>query len=146
MQEIDYKVLRYIDKVQKQKVGYIAKHLNMAHSTVGSSVKRLEEVGLVCYKRYQEVELTKKGKNLAIELARHAHLLELFLYNELGLTVEQAHLESEKFNLLFSCNTINKICEKYNHPKTCNCGVEITNAPNCYCEVEESQNKENTEN
>lgn len=136
MLDIDYKILRYLNKDKKQKVGGIARSLKLAHSTVGSSVKRLEEEDLVLYKRYQLVELTKRGKNLAVELARHTHLLELLLYNELGLTIEQAHHESEKFNLLFSCNTINKICEKYNHPKVCPCGVKINSTPNCFCEQE----------
>ncbi|MFW9940736.1 MAG: metal-dependent transcriptional regulator [Candidatus Thorarchaeota archaeon] len=133
MVDIDYKILGYLNKNKKRKVGEIARHFMLAHSTAGSSVKRLEEEGLVVYKRYQWVELTIKGRNMANELSRHAHLLELLLHYELGLTVEQAHQESEKFNLLFSCDTINKICEKYNHPKICPCGVEINSAPNCLC-------------
>ncbi|MFW9864727.1 MAG: metal-dependent transcriptional regulator [Candidatus Thorarchaeota archaeon] len=134
MLDIDYKIVRYLNKNKKRKVGEIARHFMLAHSTVGSSVKRLEEEDLVIYKRYQWVELTIKGNSIAIELSRHAHLLELLLHKELGLTVEQAHQESEKFNLLFSCDTINKICEKYNHPKICPCGVEINSTPNCLCE------------
>lgn len=134
MLDIDYRILRYLNENKNQKVGDIARNFKLAHSTVGSSVKRLEEEELVGYERYQWVELTKKGRNLAIELSRHAHLLELLLYNELGLTTQQAHHESRKFNLLFSCETINKICEKYNHPKICPCGVEINSAPNCFCE------------
>ncbi|MGB5911118.1 MAG: metal-dependent transcriptional regulator [Promethearchaeia archaeon] len=134
MLDIDSKVLKHLYKYSKQKVGYISRKFGLAHSTIGSSVKRLEKENLVKYKRYQVVELTKKGKNLTMELSRHAQLLELLLYNELGITAEQAHQESEKFNLLFSCETINKICEKYNHPKICPCGDEINNSPNCFCE------------
>ncbi|MFW9822711.1 MAG: iron dependent repressor, metal binding and dimerization domain protein [Candidatus Thorarchaeota archaeon] len=134
MLDIDYKIICYLNKNKKRKVGDIARHFKLAHSTVGSSVKRLEEEYLVVYKRYQWVELTIKGKNIANELLRHAHLLELLLHKELGLTVEQANQESAKFNLLFSCDTINKICEKYNHPKMCPCGVEINITPNCFCE------------
>jgi Mn-dependent DtxR family transcriptional regulator len=59
--------------------------------------------------------------------------LELFLFNELDMSIEEAHEESEKFALLFSCNTINKICEKYNHPKECPCGEAILNSNDCYC-------------
>jgi Mn-dependent DtxR family transcriptional regulator len=134
MLDIDYRTLRHLYKNQKQKVGDIARNFKLAHSTIGSSVKRLEGEDLVRYKRYQIVELTRKGKELAVELSRHAHLLELLLHNELGLTIERAHQESNKFNLLFSCETINKICEKYNHPKICPCGVEINTTPNCFCE------------
>ncbi len=134
MLDIDSKVLKYLYKYPTQKVGEIARKFGLAHSTIGSSVKRLEKENLVKYKRYQLVELTEKGKDLTIELSRHAQLLELLLCNELGITAEHAHQESEKFNLLFSCETINKICEKYNHPKTCPCGDVINNSPNCFCE------------
>ncbi len=134
MLDIDSKVLKYLNNNPKQKVGDIARKIGLAHSTIGSSVKRLEKQNLVKYERYGMVELTKKGKNLTNELYRHARLLELLLYNELGITAERAHQESEKFNLLFSCKTINKICEKYNHPKRCPCGDIIDNSPNCFCE------------
>ncbi|MHA1669609.1 MAG: metal-dependent transcriptional regulator [Promethearchaeota archaeon] len=134
MLDLDYKVLKYLYRVSEQKVGNIAIYFKLPHSTIGSSVKRLEQEVLVKYERYQVVELTNKGKDLAIELCRHTQLLELFLYNELGLTADQAHYESEKFNLLFSCETINKICEKYNHPEKCPCGDTINSTPNCSCE------------
>ena len=83
-----------------------------------------------------EVELTSKGKDLAIELIRHARLLEIFLHNELGVKPELAHRESENINLLFSCETINKICKKYKHPKKCPCGEEILSSSHCGCETE----------
>ena len=72
--------------------------------------------------------------NLATELTRHAQLLELLLHYELGLDPMDAHNESEKFHLLFSCNTINRICEKYGHPKTCPCGDMILSSIDCACE------------
>ncbi|KKL95900.1 hypothetical protein LCGC14_1849970, partial [marine sediment metagenome] len=32
------------------------------------------------------------------------------------------------------CDTINKICEKYEHPKTSPCGVLILSTSDCVCE------------
>ncbi len=115
------------------KVGELADILELPHSTMGSCIKRLEKEGQVVYQRYKPVILSKKGIDLAIELIRHSQLLEVLLYNELELKSEVAHEESEKFNLLFSCATINKICEKYNHPTECPCGELILNSPECYC-------------
>ena len=135
MLELDYKVLKIIYHSSRiLKVGDLAKSLGFPHSTIGSSIKRLEENGYVVYERYKPVFLSKEGKNLAAELTRHARLLELLLHNELGLNPEDAHNESEKFNLLFSCNTINKICAKYSHPKMCPCGEEISNSSDCFCQ------------
>ena len=135
MLELDYKVLKriYITP-QRLKVGDLAKVLKFPHSTIGSCIKRLEENGYVIYERYKPVMLSKQGKNLGAELTRHARLLELLLHHELGLTPKDAHNESEKFNLLFSCNTINRICAKYSHPKFCPCGEEISNSSECFCQ------------
>jgi len=114
----------------------MARKLEIKHSTLGSCVKRLKTNGYVNYEPFYEVILTNKGIDVARELLRHECLLELLFFNELGMTAEEAHAESAKFNLLLSCNTINKICEKYGHPKKCPCGDEIINSKNCSCELE----------
>ena len=135
MLELEYKVLKEIFHTSDPlKVGDVAKILNFPHSTIGSCVKRLEEYGYVIYERYKPVTLSPEGINLATELSRHARLLEILLYNELGLEPKDAHYESEKFNLLLSCNTINKICAKYEHPRECPCGVKIISSSDCFCE------------
>ncbi|MFW9987799.1 MAG: metal-dependent transcriptional regulator [Candidatus Odinarchaeota archaeon] len=134
MLDIDYQVLKKIYKYGPLKVGQLAKNLKTPHSTVGSCIKRLEKKGYVVYNRYKSVFLSEKGKDLTIELKRHSHLLELLLVNELEIEVEKAHIECEKFNLLFSCEIINKICERYGHPKKCSCGEEILNSIDCFCE------------
>ncbi|MFX1406998.1 MAG: metal-dependent transcriptional regulator [Promethearchaeota archaeon] len=135
MLDIDYKILKILYRSSKfLKVGQLARNLKLPHSTIGSCVKRLENEKLVIYERYKPVILSNKGIDLAKELIRHAQLLELLLFKELNLRAEEAHEESEKFNLLFSCNTINKICEKYGHPKECPCGENILNSNNCFCE------------
>jgi DtxR family Mn-dependent transcriptional regulator len=135
MLNIDYKILKNIYRYKDSiKVGRLADILELPHSTIGSCVKKLEKEGYIIYERYRSASLSKKGRDLAIELIRHSQLLEVLLYNELGLKSEDAHNESEKFNLLFSCATINKICEKYSHPIKCPCGEVILNSPECYCE------------
>ncbi len=134
MIDLDYQVLKYLFRSPSPvKVGELSKKLDIAHSTLGSCVKRLESEGHVVYERYKPVILSESGKDLAIELIRHSQLLEVLLFNELGLSKEMAHDEAAKFNLLFDCNTINKICEKYNHPEKCPCGENILDSPECFC-------------
>jgi Mn-dependent DtxR family transcriptional regulator len=119
------------------KVGELKKIMGEHHSTLGSCIKRLQnEYGYVKYQPYHNVFLTKKGFELGTELNRHSRLLETLLFNELELEPEIAHKESDKFNLLFSCDTINRICEKYGHPKSCPCGEQILTSTECVCEEE----------
>ena len=134
MLDIDYRVLRTLFQEGELKVGALARKLKSPHSTVGSCIKRLEEKGFVIYERYRPVSLSDTGKELAIELIRHARLLEMLLINELDMNPKIAHAECEKFNLLFSCDLINKICQRYNHPKECPCGEKILNSSDCYCD------------
>ena len=135
MIDLDYRVLKYLfNNKEPIKVSQMAHKLGIKHSTLGSCVKRLRTNGYVNYEPFYDVKLTNKGIEIAKELLRHEHLVELLFFNELGMTVEEAHTESAKLNLLLSCNTINKICEKYGHPKKCPCGEEINNSKNCFCE------------
>jgi len=136
MLDLDYKVLKTLYHFNGLKVGAIAKKLRVPHSTIGSCIKRLESRGYVIYERYNPVILSNKGRELAIELTRHARLLEILLINEFSMIPNVAHSECEKFNLLFSCEVINKICEKYGHPIECPCGDTILNSSKCYCKKE----------
>jgi len=140
MLDIDYQILKIIYRNDKQvRLKQIQeeikciKCIEIALSTINSCLERLEKENLVNWIRYSHVELTQKGENLAKELLRHAQLLELLLYNELEISIDKAHEESEKLNLMLSCETINRICEKYNHPNYCPCGIEIPNSESCYC-------------
>lgn len=134
MLDIDYIVIKTLFKSQIElKIGDLKRILNIPHSTLGSCIKRLEDKGYANYIPYHEVHLTKQGIELAKELNRHSRLLEVLLFNELNLSPEVAHDESEKFSLLFSCDTINKICEKYGHPKSCPCGELILSSTECAC-------------
>ncbi len=135
MLDLDYIVIKTLFKsLSGIKVGDLKKFLNLPHSTLGSCIKRLKERAYVNYEPYHEIYLTSRGIILAKELNRHNRLIEVLLFNELGLSHEEAHKESEKFSLLLSCDTINKICEKYEHPRASPCGVLILSTSDCVCE------------
>ncbi len=135
MLDLDCRVLKLLHRSPEPlKVGDIAMALDIPHSTIGSCVKRLKDEDYVEYRAYNVARLTDAGRDLAIELIRHSQLMEVLLFHELGLTAELAHQESEKLNLLFSCEVINKICEKYDHPDKCPCGDLILSSFECYCE------------
>jgi DtxR family transcriptional regulator, Mn-dependent transcriptional regulator len=141
MNDIDYKVLKIIFRNKgKAKIKHIQEELNnygledVSYSTIDSCIKRLYLKDFLIWEKYKPIKISKKGENFAKELIRHSQLLELLLHKELELTPNEAHQESEKFNLLFSCSTINKICKKYEHPKECPCGEKILNSEACCCD------------
>ena len=135
MSELDLKVLKVLYRAKDTAtVRDIATKLHIPHSTTGSSIKRLESEGKITYERRGTVNLTEKGIDLAKELLRHTKLIEILLHKSLDLPIEKAHEESEKVNFLFSCETINKICVKYSHPKECPCGDLIPSSRACFCE------------
>ncbi|MFX1279453.1 MAG: iron dependent repressor, metal binding and dimerization domain protein [Promethearchaeota archaeon] len=149
MIDIDYIVLKTLMRSEGGlKIGEIKKILDndcflthleifhdngISHSTLGSCIKRLKKKGYVDYEPYHKAILTQYGFELAKELNRHSRLLEVLLFNELGLSSKKSHQESEKLSFLLSCEIINKICEKYGHPKKCPCGEPILNSQVCAC-------------
>jgi DtxR family Mn-dependent transcriptional regulator len=134
MNELDYKIIKYLYKSEKSlKISDIAHGLDVPHSTIGSGVKRLKKANYIEYTPYHQVILSKIGEDLACELIRHCRLFEILLYESLNINAKQAHEEAEKFNLLLSCEIINKIYEKFNHPKQCPCGKKILNSERCFC-------------
>ena len=57
--------------------------------------KRLAELGLVERAPYRGVALTDEGRRGALEVLRHHRLLERYLVDRLGLSLDQVHAEAE---------------------------------------------------
>ena len=74
----------------------IAEELKVTGPSVTNMVKRLHELHLLDYTRYQGVELTGAGRKVALETIRHHRLLELYLSEALGFGWDQVHDEAEK--------------------------------------------------
>lgn len=74
----------------------IAKELEVSPPSATAMVAKLNRLGLTTRKPYGSVELTRKGRRLALELTRHHRLLELFLVERLGVPVAEAHREADR--------------------------------------------------
>jgi len=107
---------------------------DIRYSTIDSAISRLSNKKYVIWEKYKPIKLTQAGLNRALEIKRHTHLLSMLLYNELKLSLTEAYEESKKMATLLSCKTINRICEKYDHPKNCHCGERILYSPTCFCD------------
>lgn len=94
----------------------LANHLGVSPASATNMVKKLSELGLVEYARYQDVTLTPDGEKVALEVLRHHRLLELYLYNKLNLTWDQVHDEAERLEHVISETLEDAISTALNDP------------------------------
>ena len=70
--------------------------LGVSKPTTNSMVKKLDEQGLVRYKRYKPIQLTDKGKKAAALIIRKHRLTEMFLVKHMGFGWEEVHAIAEQ--------------------------------------------------
>ena len=73
----------------------LAERLGVTPASASGMVKKLGELGLVEHKPYKGVELTPKGRRVALEVLRHHRLLEAYLASSLGVPWDRVHAEAE---------------------------------------------------
>ena len=73
----------------------LAARMGVSAPSATAMTKRLAELELVERAPYRGVVLTDEGRLRALEVLRHHRLLELYLVNRLGLTLDQVHAEAE---------------------------------------------------
>ncbi len=73
----------------------IADRLKVSPASVTAMVKRLSSMGYLTYHRYQGVELTDQGTEVALEVIRHHRLLEAYLHQSMGIPWDRVHDEAE---------------------------------------------------
>jgi DtxR family transcriptional regulator, Mn-dependent transcriptional regulator len=74
----------------------IAARLGVRPPSVTAMVKRLCALGLAEHAPYRGVELTPAGERVALEIIRHHRLLELYLAQALGLSIDEVHSEADR--------------------------------------------------
>lgn len=72
----------------------IADELNVTGASVTGMIKRLNQLGLVDYSSYKGVKLTAVGEKIALEILRHHRLLELYLKELMGYSLDKIHDEA----------------------------------------------------
>ncbi len=78
--------------------------------------KRLEELGLVDYTPYRGMNLTERGRRVALEVVRHHRLLEAFLATSLDMPWDRVHDEAEVLEHYISEDLERIIAEKLGDP------------------------------
>src|SRR5262245_56262919 len=73
----------------------LAARMGVSAPSVTAMTKRLAELGLVEREPHRGVALTDAGRRGALEVLRHHRLLERYLVDRLGLTLDEVHAEAE---------------------------------------------------
>jgi DtxR family Mn-dependent transcriptional regulator len=94
----------------------LAERLSLTPGSVSAMVRRLGELGLTEHAPYRGVELTPRGRRLALEVIRHHRLLELFLATTLDMPWDRVHDEAEVLEHVISEELEQLIAAKLGEP------------------------------
>jgi len=94
----------------------VADVLNIAAPTVTDMARRMEDAGLLDYRKYHGMMLTDKGMAIALRVLRRHRLLELYLVQELGYELHEVHNEAENLEHAVSDRFIEAISTKLGDP------------------------------
>jgi len=95
----------------------ISDRLQTKPASVTDMVRKLSDKGLVNYRKYQGVNLTKQGNLHALKVVRKHRLWEVFLVNILGFNWDEVHEVAEQLEHIKSPLLIKRLDEFLKFPK-----------------------------
>ncbi|HKB17934.1 MAG TPA: metal-dependent transcriptional regulator [Candidatus Dormibacteraeota bacterium] len=95
----------------------LAQRLGISSPSVSEMVTRLSSQGLVEHDRYRGQQLTREGRKVALELVRHHRLLEMFLVQVLGYSLDEVHEEAERLEHVISERMEQRIFDLLGRPE-----------------------------
>ncbi|MBI2135262.1 metal-dependent transcriptional regulator [Candidatus Woesearchaeota archaeon] len=96
----------------------VADYLNISKPSVSEMLKNLDKDGLIGYKRYSKINLTRRGFNIAKNLTARHRIIEAFLKDTLKINPNAIHEEAHRLEHAFSTESIEKIRKMLHNPKT----------------------------
>lgn len=95
----------------------IADELSTKPSSVTDMIKKLADKKLVSYQKYQGVNLTKKGRDVAISIIRNHRLWEVFLVEKLNFKWDEVHDLAEELEHINTHKLTERLDEFLDFPK-----------------------------
>jgi DtxR family transcriptional regulator, Mn-dependent transcriptional regulator len=74
----------------------LARRMGVSAPSATGMIKKLAELGLVEHQPYKGAALTEEGERTALEVVRHHRLLEQYLSQTLGLSLDAVHAEADR--------------------------------------------------
>ncbi len=101
---------------KRVKTQLLADALAVSPASVTGMLRKLAELRLVDYERYQGASLTPAGRKVALETIRHHRLIETYLAEALGYAWFDVHDEAEKLEHHISEEFEDRIAAALGHP------------------------------
>lgn len=105
--------------------GDLAVALSVSAPAVSQMLKQMVRQSLVAHTPYRGVRLTMKGRRLALKTIRRHRLLECFLAETLGYSLESLHDEAERLEHHISDEFEERIDSLLGNPERCPHGSPI---------------------
>ncbi|MFC4374640.1 metal-dependent transcriptional regulator [Nocardia halotolerans] len=96
----------------------IAERLEQSGPTVSQTVARMERDGLLLVAGDRHLELTDKGRAMAVAVMRKHRLAERLLVDIIGLDWQNVHAEACRWEHVMSEDVERRLIEVLNHPTT----------------------------
>ncbi|MEQ8415437.1 MAG: metal-dependent transcriptional regulator [Imperialibacter sp.] len=95
----------------------ISDHMNTKPASVSDMIRKLDEKGMVTYKKYYGVNISRKGKVMALQVIRKHRLWEVFLVDKLKFNWDEVHEVAEQLEHIRSGLLIQRLDEFLDYPK-----------------------------
>ena len=110
-------VYKNAKRTNDTKPGIIAKELGISNAAATDMAKKLAVKDLLHYEKYQELKLTVKGNQMALNVIRKHRLWESLLFKMFDMSLHDIHREAELLEHQTSDLLANKISEYLGNPK-----------------------------
>lgn len=108
--------------------GDIAKKAHLSNASVTERTRNLSKnTDLLSYTRYYGSKLTANGITVLNPYIQQQRLIEVWLVNDLGFSLEAAHKESDILTNQINQHFIDRLNDRLNYPKFCPHGNIIPN-------------------
>ncbi len=112
-------ILQLRESMERVSTTALAEHFGVAPASVTGMLKKLasEKPALVDYVPRGGVDLSPRGRQIALEMLRHHRLIELYLHEELGYELDEVHAEAERLEHFISEKFEDRIAALLGHPE-----------------------------
>ncbi len=97
--------------------GNIARKLGISNAAATDMAKKLAAKDLLHYEKYQKLQLTDKGREMALNVLRKHRLWEAFLFQVFDMSLHDIHREAELLEHQTSDFLANRISNYLGNPK-----------------------------